>query len=80
MQVVYELLTQYPEAARIPDDEGHLPIEIAADKAFDPPSSVMDLVLEMLDCPGKAAKLAGHAMRSRQLRMRVPSSGMLLAH
>lgn len=61
VQVLYELLKHEPEGASISDDEGHLPIEVAADKACDYPSPVMDLVVQMLHSPSRVAELSGNA-------------------
>ena len=66
MQVLYELLKSDPEGASTPDDEDYLPVEVAADKACDQPSDVMNLVLEMLQSPANVTRLSGNSKVTRQ--------------
>ena len=65
--MLYELLKHDPEGASIADDDGHLPIEVAADRLFlDEPSEVVTLVVNMLEEPANVAKLSGNTKSPRQ--------------
>ena len=66
VQVMYELLRPDPEGGSIADDEGYLPIEIAADKSCEQPSEVMSLVMKMLSEPAQAGTLSGHVQPWRE--------------
>ena len=68
MQVLYALLKVDPEGANVADYEGHLPIEIAADRAYDVSSAVLDLVLEMLTHPANAGIISGIEKSKRILQ------------
>ena len=48
MSVVRELLSLDYGSATVADDEGHTPLMIAADRAFESPSEVTELVMHML--------------------------------
>ena len=56
VQVTCELLKQDPEGVSIADDENHLPVELAAVKAYTagPALPVMELVMDMLTKPAEA--------------------------
>lgn len=66
VQVLYELLKRDPEGASIPDDDCYLPIEVAADKAYDQPTDVMNLVIDMLQNPANVTRLSGNSKDTRQ--------------
>lgn len=57
MQVLHELLKHDPEGAGLCDDKGHLPLELAADRSYDHPSPVMDVVVQMLTNPDQGGQL-----------------------
>ena len=63
---MYELLSRYPIGVKTHDNAKHLPIEIAADKAYEQPSAAMDLVVSMLSEPDKAPALSGNSERFRE--------------
>ena len=60
---MYELLSRYPVGVKTYDNAKHLPIEIAADKAYEQPSAAMDLVVRMLPEPDKAPASSGNSHR-----------------
>ena len=64
--MLYELLKRDPEGPSASDDEGYLPIEVAADKAYDQPSEVRNLVLDMLQNPANVTRLSGNSKATRQ--------------
>lgn len=64
--MLYELLKHDPEGASIANDDGYLPIEVAADKYVDQPTEVMELVVQMLEEPANVAKLSGNTKSPRQ--------------
>lgn len=76
VQVMHELLRQDPEGGSIADDEGYLPIEIAADKACEQPSEVMSLVMKMLSEPAEAGMLCNMRNQS-SLAIRI-SPGIMI--
>ncbi len=49
VSVVRQLLSLDHASATVPDDEGHTPLMIAADRAFESPSEITELVLHMLE-------------------------------
>ncbi|KAL3135087.1 hypothetical protein ABBQ32_008032 [Trebouxia sp. C0010 RCD-2024] len=57
VQVLHELLKHDPEGAGLCDDKGHLPLELAADRSYDHPSPVMDVVVQMLTNPDQGGQL-----------------------
>ena len=60
VQVLYELLKRDPEVAQIPDDKGHIALELAVDRSYDQPSPALDVVVQMLSNPHQAGQLSGN--------------------
>jgi len=57
--VVRELLSLDHASATVPDDEGHTPLMIAADRAFESPSEITELVMHMLEQANSSGTSSG---------------------
>ena len=66
VQVVYELLKYFPEGPNVPDDEGHTPLMIAADQAYEQPSEARRLVMCFMQQPYDPMMLPGAGSLARR--------------
>ena len=59
VNVVRELLSRDPALATVPDDMKHTPLMIAADRAYESPSPVTELIMQMLQQASTSGRASG---------------------